>query len=133
MGDFNAQIGKRTNPMETATGKFGLGLRNERGDTLVEWATLREYTIMNTMFQKKAGSRWTWKSPNGLTKTDIDYILTNRPDIVTDVTVINQVNIGSDHRLVMNNIKLNVEVERKTLMTKNRCHTNRIKEDRIPT
>ena len=33
MGDFNAQIGKRTNPMETATGKFGLGLRNERGDT----------------------------------------------------------------------------------------------------
>ena len=36
MGDLNAQIGKRTNPMETATGKFGLELRNERGDTLVE-------------------------------------------------------------------------------------------------
>ena len=28
MGDFNAQIGKRTNPKETALGKFGLGLRN---------------------------------------------------------------------------------------------------------
>ena len=26
---------KRTNPVETATGKFGLELRNERGDTLV--------------------------------------------------------------------------------------------------
>ena len=36
MGDFNTQIGKRTNPLETATGKFGLELRNERGDTLVE-------------------------------------------------------------------------------------------------
>ena len=35
-GDFNAQIGKRTNPVETATGTFGLELRNERGDTLVE-------------------------------------------------------------------------------------------------
>ena len=54
MGDFNAQIGKRTNTIETATGIFGLELRNERGDTLVEWATLRKYKIMNTMFQKKA-------------------------------------------------------------------------------
>ena len=31
-GDFNVQIGKRANPKETATGKFGLELRNERGD-----------------------------------------------------------------------------------------------------
>ena len=72
MGDFNTQIGKRANPMERATGKFGLGLRNEIGDTLVEWATSRKYKIMNTMFQKKAGRRWTWKSPNGVTKTDMD-------------------------------------------------------------
>ena len=28
-GDFNAQIGKTTNPIETATDKFGLLLRNE--------------------------------------------------------------------------------------------------------
>ena len=48
----------------------------------------------------------------------MDYFLTNRPDNVTDVTVINQVNIGSDHILVMSNIKLDVEVERKTLMTR---------------
>jgi len=39
MGDFNAQIGKRTKPTETAMGKFGLKLRKERGHTLVEWAT----------------------------------------------------------------------------------------------
>ena len=62
MGDFSAQVGKRTHPMETATGKFVLELRNERSDTLVEWATPRKYKIMNTMFQKKAGRRWTWKS-----------------------------------------------------------------------
>ena len=29
MGDFNAQIGKITNPVETATGKFGFELRNK--------------------------------------------------------------------------------------------------------
>ena len=126
MGDINAQIGKRTNPMETATGKFGLGLRNERGDTLVELETSRKYKNMNTMFQKKAGRGWAWKSPNGVMKTEIDYILTNRPDIVTDLTVINQVNV-----------KLDIEVERNTIddqeATNIRCHTNTIKEDRIPT
>jgi len=91
---------------------------------------------MNTMFQKKAGRRRTWKTPNGVTKTEIDYTQTNRPDIVTDVTVIIQVNIGSDHWLVTNNIKLDVEMERKKYdqeATKSRCHISRIKEDRIPT
>ena len=85
MGDFNAQLEKLMYPM--ATGKFGLGLRNERGDTLVEWATPRKYKIINTVFQKKAGMRWMWKSPNGVAKTEIDYILTNSAYIVTDVTV----------------------------------------------
>ena len=37
----------------------------------------------------KAWRRWTWKSPNGVPKTEIPYVLTNRPDIVTDVTVLN--------------------------------------------
>ena len=58
------------------------------------------------MFQKKAGMRWIWNSPNGVTNTEIDYILTNRTDIVTDVTVINQVNTGSDHIVAMSNTKL---------------------------
>ena len=74
-----------------------------------------------------------WKSRNGVTKTEIDYILTNRPHIVTDVTVINQVNFGSDHRLVMSNIKLDVEVERKTLMRKRpqRVDATRIRSKKI--
>ena len=58
---------------------------------------------------------WTWKSPNGVTKNEIiDYIMTNRRYIVTDVTVINQVNLVCDHRMVVSNIKLDVEVEMKT-------------------
>ena len=50
-------------------------------------------------------------------KTEIDYILTNRPDIVINVTVINQVYIGSYHTVATSNIKLEVEVERKTIRT----------------
>ena len=103
--------------MEMAMGKFGLELRNKRGNTLVEWATSIKYKIMNTMFQKKAGRRRMWKSTNGVMKTEIDYILTNKLNIITDITVTNQVNIGNDHRMVTSNIKLElgVEVERKTI------------------
>ena len=42
IGDFNVQIGKRTNPVETATDKFWLEMRNERDDTLVECETSRK-------------------------------------------------------------------------------------------
>ena len=59
MGDFNAKVGGHKNTSERATGCFGLGQRNERGDTLVEWATSQNFDIMNTQFQKKAGRRWT--------------------------------------------------------------------------
>ena len=71
--------------------------------------------------------------PKRCYKDRIDYILSNWPDIVTYIIVTNQVHIGCDHRLVMDSIKVDVEVERQTLITKSRCHTNRIKEDRIPT
>ena len=90
-GKLQCSNTKSTNPVERATDKVGHGLWNERADTLVERAISRTYTIMNTMLQKTAGRGWTWTSRNGVTKIEIDYILTNRPDIVTDVTVINQV------------------------------------------
>ena len=58
------------------------------------------------------------EKPKGVTKTEIDYILTNKPDFVTCVIVINQVNIVCDHIMIMSNFKLDVEVKRKPLMTK---------------
>ncbi len=74
---------------------------------------------MNTQFQKKAGRRWTWRSPDGNTKNEIDYIMTDKPSMVTDVTVLNRVNIGSDHRMVMGYITLNTRAERRKLLIKN--------------
>ena len=72
---------------------------------------------MNTQFQKKAGR--TWRSPDGNTKNEIDYIMTDKPSMVTDVTVINRVNIGSDHRMAMGSITLNTRAERRKLLNKN--------------
>ena len=119
MGAFNAKVGGQTNTTERATGCFGLGQRNERGDTLVERATSKNFKITNTQFQKKAGRKWTWRSPDGNTKNEIYYIITDKPSMVTDVTVINRVNIGSDHRMVMGSITLNTRAERRKLLNKN--------------
>ena len=113
------KVGGQTNTSERATGCFGLGQRNERGDTLVKWATSNNFKIMNTQFQTKAGRRWTWRSPDGQPRNEIDYIMTDKPSMVTDVTVTNRINIGSDHRMVMGFITLNTRAERGKLLNKN--------------
>ena len=48
VGDVNAYIEERTNPMVTAKGKVEVGLKNERSDTLV-----RKYKIMKEMDVEK--------------------------------------------------------------------------------
>ena len=44
-----------------------------------------------------------------------EEVLTNRPDIVTNVTLINQVNVESNRRMPMGNIKLDVVAEEKKI------------------
>ena len=57
-------------------------------------------------------------NPYGHTENEIDYIMTDKPSMVTDVTVINRINIGSDHRMVMGSITLNTRAERRKLLNK---------------
>ena len=42
--------------------------------------------------------------------------MTDTSNMVTDVTVINRINIGSDHRMVIGSITLNTRAERRTLL-----------------
>lgn len=53
MGDFNAKIGEGAEPRENATiGQFGLGKRNERGESLASFAAENELVICNTLFKQ---------------------------------------------------------------------------------
>ena len=45
--------------------------------------------------------------------------MTDKPSMVTDVTVINRIHIGSDHRMVMGSITLNTGAERRKPLNKN--------------
>ena len=45
--------------------------------------------------------------------------MTEKPSMVTNVTVKNRINIGSDHIMVMGSVTLNTRVERRKLINKN--------------
>ena len=45
--------------------------------------------------------------------------MTDKPSMVNDVTVLNRINIGSDHRMVMGSITLYTRAERRKLLNKN--------------
>ena len=42
---------------------------------------------MNTFFDRKGSKKCTWKSPNGETKNEIRFILTNKLNTVKNVAV----------------------------------------------
>ena len=78
---------------------------------------------MNTFFKKTPQRKWTWRSPNGSVKNEIDYILTNNRHICSDVTVLNRFDTGSDHRLVRAKITINNRLERNKLAKKAKAPT----------
>lgn len=111
LGDFNAKIGENKNANEEYIGKFGLGIRNARGDMLINFQEQHKLYNMNSFFKKKLKRRWTWTSPNGQSKNEIDYILSSNKHIVQDVSVLN-VLTGSDHRMVRAKVVICEKLER---------------------
>ena len=72
MCDFNAKVGKGD---EDCDGSFGYGVRNDRGDDLINFATAHGFKIMNTYYKKKKNRRWTWRSPNFETFNEITTVM----------------------------------------------------------
>ena len=50
IGDWNAKVGSQERP--GVTGKFGLGIRNEAGQRLIEFCQENALVIANTLFQQ---------------------------------------------------------------------------------
>ena len=61
IGDWNEKVGSQ----ETSgvTGKFGLGIRNETGQRLIEFCQENALVIANTLFQQHKKRLYTWTSP----------------------------------------------------------------------
>ena len=57
------------------TGKFGLGIRSEAGQRLIDFCKENALVIANTLFQQHKRRLYTWTSPPGWYWNQIDYIL----------------------------------------------------------
>ena len=63
IGDWNAKEGSQETP--GLTGKFGLGIRNEAGQRLIEFCQENALVITNTLFQQHKRRPYIWTSPDG--------------------------------------------------------------------
>ena len=63
IGDWNAKVGSQEIP--EVTGKFGLGVQNEPGKSLIEFCQENAVVIANTLFQQHKRQLYTWTSPDG--------------------------------------------------------------------
>ena len=68
-----AKVGSQETP--GVTGKFGLGIRNEAGQRLLEFSQDSTLVIANTLFQQHKRRLYTWISPDGQHQNQTDYIL----------------------------------------------------------
>ena len=63
LGDWNAKIRSQETP--GVTGKFGLGIRNEAGQRLIEFCQENALVIANTLFQQHKRRLYTWTPTDG--------------------------------------------------------------------
>ncbi|XP_059051337.1 craniofacial development protein 2-like [Achroia grisella] len=96
MGDFNAKVGIQTGSESTAMGPHGFGSRNHRGQMLVNFLEKEGLFLMNSFFKKQPQRKWTWQSPDSMTKNEIDFILTDKKRIFRDVSVITRFKTVTD-------------------------------------
>ena len=73
IGDWNAKVGSQE--ILGVTGKFGLGIQNEAGQSPTEFYQENTLAMENTLFQKHKIRLHTWTLPHGQNQNGIDYIL----------------------------------------------------------
>jgi len=75
IGDWNAKEGRQET--SEVTGKFSLGNegRNEVSQRLIEFCQENTLVIADTLFQQHKRRLYTWTSPGGQHRNQIDYIL----------------------------------------------------------
>ena len=73
IGDWNAKVGSQETP--GVIGIFGLGVQNEAGQRIIDFCHENTLVIANTFFQQHKRRLYTWTSPDGQHRNQIDYIL----------------------------------------------------------
>ena len=109
IGDWNTKVGSQEIP--GVTDKFGLGVQNEAGQRLTEFCQEKALVIANTLFQQHKRQLYTWTSPDGQYRNQIDYILCSqrwRSSIQSAKTRL-RADCGSDRELLIGKFRLKLK------------------------
>jgi len=106
IGDWNAKGGSQETP--GVTGKFGPGVRNETGQRLREFCQENALVTAITLFQQHKRRLYTWTSPDGQHRNQIDYILCSqrRRSSIQSAKTRPGADCGSDHELLIAKFRL---------------------------
>ena len=114
-GDFNAKVGK-SKDMEMCLGKYSRGIRNNSGQSLIDFCNIHQLFISNSAFKHPARHITTWENHKKDTKNNkmisiynqIDYIICQQKQkhILIDSRSYNGTLVSSDHRLLVSRMNL---------------------------
>ena len=85
------------------TGKFGLGIQNEAGQRLIEFCQENALVMANTLFQQHKRRPYTWTSPDGQCRNQINYIPWSQRwrSSIQSTKTRPEADCGSDHELLI--------------------------------
>ena len=114
VGDWNAKVGSQETP--GVAGKFGLGIRNEAGQRLIDFCQENALVIANTLFQQHKRRLYTWRSPDGQHQRQIDYIVCSQRwrSSIQSAKTRPGADCGSDHELLNTKFRLKLKKVGKT-------------------
>ena len=113
IGDRNAEVGSQETP--GVTGKFGLGMRNEAGQRLIDFCQENALVIANTLFQQHKITLYISTSPDGEHQNQIDYILCSQRwrSSIQSAKTRPGADCGSDHEPLIAKFRLKLKKVRK--------------------
>ena len=112
--DWNAKVGSQEIP--GVTGKFGLGVQDKAEQRLTEFCQDNALVIANILFQQHKRRLYTWTSPDGQHRNQIDYFLCSqrRRSSAQSAKSRLRADCGSGHELLIAKFRLKLKKVGKT-------------------
>lgn len=128
MGDFNAQIGSDNIDYERIMGRQAIGTCNENGELFLEICNNHDLKIAGSVFPHKECHKVTWTSPRGNFESQIDHICISRDyfNICCDVRNKRSAEIGSDHYLIVAELRFNIWKKRVSFSSQRKFDTTKL-------
>ena len=130
MGDFNGKVGE--NREEDTIWPFGVGVRNDNGERVVNFCTRHNLFATNTWFQQRKSAQHTWISPDKVTKNQIDFVLVDKRfrNGILNSKSMPGADCDSDHNPVVVKMKIRLQRVKKAKKTV-KWNVNNLKKSEV--